>query len=218
LRIADEESAAVLNTTTVRRSARILVARRYPGIWIWVGTFAALAVLSSAARADNSHYPHSHYPHLNSLRDYLAGGRLYYLAGGTLEDLLLGIRLREDRRDLKSGASATGLLIVDIRKGSPAANAGLTALRTTPKEVLSGIIAVGAVAFPPAILLLPIANSLPLELGGDLIIAADGSRVRNQLDYQHYMRDAQPGEVVYLTIVRRGVRKQVPVAIPEIGN
>jgi PDZ domain len=202
------------NTTIVRRSATTVALRRYPGIRVWLATFAVSTVLSSSDDWANG----SHYPHLHSLGDYLAGHRVNYLAEGILEDSLLGVTLCEDQCDLKSGASATGLLIVDVRQGSPAANAGLAARRRTPIGVISGIIVVGALAFPPAILLLPMVNSLPFELGGDLIIAADGSRVRNQLDYQNYMRDAQPGEIVYLTIVRRGVRKQVPVPIPEIGN
>src|SRR5215469_8232256 len=101
-----------------------------------------------------------------------------YLAKGVLGDPLLGITLREDRRKLKSGASATGLLIMDIRERSPAANAGLVALRKTPKGTLSRILGGGSIVFPPVILLLPIADSLPDGVGGDLIIAADGSRVR----------------------------------------
>ena len=73
-------------------------------------------------------------------------------------------------------------------------------------------------AFPPAILLLPIEDLLPNGAGGDLIIAADGSRVRSYLDYQNELSQAQPGETVYLTILRGGVRKQVAVPIPAIAN
>ena len=111
------------------------------GISVELAAFAVLTVLSSSAVCSNVSYDR----HLRSLDDYLAGG--------ILEDPLLGLTLREDRRDLKSGASAMGLLIIDINKGSPAANAGLAALRTTPKEILSGIVVVGSMAFPPAILL-----------------------------------------------------------------
>ena len=90
--------------------------------------------------------------------------------------------MHQDRRDLKSGGSATGLLIVDVTKGSPAANAGLAAVRETPKEILSTIVVFASMAFPPAILLLPIEDLLPNGAGGDLIIAADGSRVRSYLE------------------------------------
>ena len=181
------------------------------GISVGLAALAIVTVLSTVAAGANG----SDDPHLRSLNDYLAAGKF---EEGVLEDSLLGLTLREDRRKSKSGASARGLLIVAVREGSPAANAGLTAVRTTPKQVLSGIVVAGSMAFPPAILLLLIANSLPIELGGDLVIAVDGSRVRNLLDYQMEIRDPRPGEIVYLTIVRSGVRKQVAVPIPAIGN
>jgi S1-C subfamily serine protease len=187
------------------RSETIVAVRRHLRIWVWLDALAILAVISRGAACANDGDPH-----LLSLSDYLAGG--------VLEDPLLGLTLREDRRDLKSGASATGLLIIDIKKRSPAANAGLAALRTSPKEILSGIVVVGSMAFPPAILLLLITNSLPNELGGDLIIAADGLRVRNRLDYRNGIRDVRPGEIVYLTVVHSGMRKQVAVPIPAREN
>lgn len=109
-------------------------------------------------------------------------------------------------------------MIVAVRERSPAALAGLAALWEAPIDILYGIIVVGSIVFPPAIVLLPLVNSLPIERGGDLIIAADGSRVRSELDYQNQIRDTQPGQIVYLTIVRNGVRKQVAVPIPAIGN
>jgi len=183
-----------------------MAVRGYLGIWVWLAAFAGLIVKSSGAASAND----GHGPAVHSLNDYLAGG--------ILGDPLLGITLREDRRRLKSGASATGLLIMNIRDGSPAANAGLVAIAKTPKQTFSRIVAVGALVFPPAIVLLPIAVSLPDGVGGDLIIAADGSRVRNYVDYQNEIRNAQFGEIIYLTIVRRGVRMQLAVPIPAMGK
>jgi PDZ domain len=180
-------------------------------IWVSLSALAVLTLLFTGGAYANDIY----HPRLHSLNDYLAG---QISEQAILEDWLLGLTLREDRRNLKSGGSAPGLLIVAVRERSPAAIAGLIALRKAPREILSGIIAVGSVAFPPAIMLLPIVNSLPLELGGDLIIAADGWRVRNELDYQNEISDTQPGEIVYLTIVRKGVRKQVLVRVPALGS
>jgi S1-C subfamily serine protease len=77
---------------------------------------------------------------------------------------------------------------------------------------------IGAMAFPPTMMLLPIAHLLAFEPAGDLTIAADGMRVRNHRDYHNEMRDVQPGEIVYLTMIRNGVRKQVPVPIPDTRN
>jgi S1-C subfamily serine protease len=149
-------------------------------------------------------------PHLHSLDEYVHGG--------AIEVSPLGLRLREDQHELKSGALAKGLLIVAVAKGSPAANAGLEALQEAPKQVLAGIAVAGSMAFPPAIILVPVFASLPIGRDGDLIIAVDGSRVTNVIDFEDDIRDAQPGEIVYLTIVRAGARQQVQVLIPPISR
>jgi len=49
----------------------------------------------------------------------------------------------------------------------------------------------------------------------DLIIGIDGNRVTNFMDFQDQLRDAQPGETVYLNILRSGKRLQVPVEMPQ---
>jgi len=48
----------------------------------------------------------------------------------------------------------------------------------------------------------------------DMIIGVDGSRVTNFLDFQDQMRDLQPGEVIYLSVVRNGKRVQVTMPVP----
>jgi hypothetical protein len=40
--------------------------------------------------------------------------------------------------------------------------------------------------------------------------------VVNFLDFEDRMRDVQPGEIVYLSIVRNGDRVQVPVHIESL--
>jgi S1-C subfamily serine protease len=141
-----------------------------------------------------------------------------YIQGSVIEVSLLGLELRGDQRKLKSGAFANGLLIVAVAKGGPAANAGLEALQEMPKQVLAGLAVTGSMVFPPAIILLPVLASLPIGRDGDLIIAVDGSRVSNVLDFEDDIRGAQPGEIVYLTILRAGARLQVRVLIPAIAH
>ena len=93
-----------LTESRLGRSATIVAARGHLGVSVWLTAFAVLTVLSSAAVcADNSYNLH-----FRTLGEYLAGG--------TLEVSVLGIKLREDRRELQSGAFATGLLIRQ-RKG-----------------------------------------------------------------------------------------------------
>ena len=48
----------------------------------------------------------------------------------------------------------------------------------------------------------------------DMIIGVDGSRVTNFLDFQDRMRDLQPGEIVYLSVLRDGKRVQVTMPVP----
>jgi S1-C subfamily serine protease len=49
----------------------------------------------------------------------------------------------------------------------------------------------------------------------EFIIAVDGERTRDVTDFGAALNQADPGEVVYLTIVSDGQRKQVPVALPN---
>jgi hypothetical protein len=84
--------------------------------------------------------------------------------------------------------------------------------------VLAGLAVTGSIVFPPAMILLPVLASLQIGRDGDLIIAVDGSRVSNVLDFEDDIRGAQPGEIVYLTILRAGARLQVRVLIPAIAT
>jgi S1-C subfamily serine protease len=141
-----------------------------------------------------------------------------YVRGGVIQDSLLGIALREDERKLKSGLPARGVLIMDVTNGSPAASAGLSAAQEAPKQVVTGLVVAGSMAFPPAIILLPVLASLPLGRDGDFIIAVDGSRVRSILDFEDAVRYARPGQIVYFTIIRGSAKLQVPVNIPAANN
>jgi S1-C subfamily serine protease len=184
--------------------------------WILVVAVGGLLACIQAIAADS---PTSSYqtqssteadPHLHSLDEYIHSG--------AIEVSPLGLQLREDERKLKSGVSAKGLLIVGIAKGSPGENAGLRAVQQVPQQVLAGIAVAGSMAFPPAIILVPLVASLPIGRDGDFIIAVDGTRVRSVLDFDDDIRDVQPGEIVYLTIVRSGSRMQVQVLVPPIAE
>jgi PDZ domain len=126
----------------------------------------------------------------------------------------LGIEVREDHRKLKSGEDTTGLLITSVASGSPASKAGLHAHTDTARNVLEGAAVAGALVFPPAVLLAPIIASVPLGESYDLIIAVDGWRVMNVMEFEDRLRDVQPGEIVYLSVIRDGSRLQVPLKVP----
>jgi S1-C subfamily serine protease len=194
-----------------------LVTCGHSGFSAWiVATVLATALASAPATADNTIASNQAGaaaaidPHVRSLGEYVHSG--------VIEVSPLGLKLREDKRQLKSGASAKGLLIVGLAKGGPAANAGLRAIQETAQQVLEGVAIAGSMAFPPAIILLPVFASLPLGSGGDLIIAVDGFRVTNAIDFEDNLRDVQPGEIVYLTIIRGGERQQTRLVIPPIAH
>jgi S1-C subfamily serine protease len=122
--------------------------------------------------------------------------------------------VREGQRQLKSGEAADGLLIVEIVGGSPAAQAGLRAYRHLATDLLQAGSVAAALIFPPAILAVPIFEQVHVGDSYDLIIGVDGNRVTNFLDFEDRMREVQPGEIVYLSIVRNGERMQIPVHVP----
>ncbi|MGA2409291.1 MAG: PDZ domain-containing protein [Candidatus Binataceae bacterium] len=127
----------------------------------------------------------------------------------------IGVEVREDQRKLEGGTEATGLLIIGVTPGSPAAKAGLHAHTDTARNVLEGAAVAGAMVFPPAVLFIPILANVPIGDNYDLIIAVDGWRVMNFVEFEDRMRDVQPGEIVYLTVVRNGKRLQVAVQVPQ---
>jgi len=126
-----------------------------------------------------------------------------------------GMQLREAKRTLKSGEDADGLLITSVQKGGPAATAGLHPYNHTVHDALAGAaIAASLVPFgQAAILLIPAMDMMQVGESYDMIIGVDGSRVTNFLDFQDRMRDLQPGEIIYLSIVRNGKRLQVTLPV-----
>jgi hypothetical protein len=126
-----------------------------------------------------------------------------------------GMQLREARRTLKSGEEADGLLITVVENGSPAAAAGLQAYNHKVHDALAAAAMVGAVfSGGLAVVVIPALDYMQVGESYDLIIGVDGSRVTNFLDFQDRMRDLQPGEVVYLSVVRNGKRMQVTMPVP----
>ena len=142
---------------------------------------------------------------------------------GTLQDFMsegditspLGMEVREDRRRVKGGGEAEGLLIVDVFAGSPAAHAGLHPYHRAMRDALETAAVAGALFCPPVVLLVPVFDQVHVGESYDLIVGVDGSRVTNFLDFEERMRDVQAGEIVYLSVIRNGERKQIPVPVPD---
>jgi hypothetical protein len=146
-------------------------------------------------------------PKLRSLQDFISEGD---------ESSSLGVDLREEQRKLNSGEVANGLLIVGVRDGSPAAQGGLHASRHTARNVATGLAVAASLVFPPAVLAVPLLEQVNLGDSYDMIIGVDGTRVTNFMDFEDSLRYVQPGEIVYLSIVRNGDRVQVPVHVGSL--
>jgi PDZ domain len=142
---------------------------------------------------------------MQSLRDFMSEGAI---------DSPIGMELREARRRLASGEEADGLLVIKVQDGSPAAIAGLHGYHRAMHNALTGAAIVAAMLFPPAILVVPALDQTQIGESYDLIIGVDGSRVTNFLDFQDRMRNVRGGELVYLSVVRDGHRKQITVKVP----
>jgi PDZ domain len=125
-----------------------------------------------------------------------------------------GMQLREAKRSLKTGEDADGLLITAVAKGSPAASVGLRPYAHGVHDALTAAAIVGTVfTLGVSVVAIPAIDYMQVGESYDMIIGVDGSRVTNFLDFQDRMRDLQPGEVVYLSILRDGKRVQVTMPV-----
>ena len=145
-------------------------------------------------------------PQLHSLQEFMNEG---------VNTSPLGVELQEGARRTKNGREIDGLLVVALQPGSPAERAGVQAGHRTAHDVLEGAAVAASLVFPPAVLAVPVIETIQLGENYDLIIGVDGNRVTNFMDFQDQLRDAQPGETVYLNILRSGKRLQVPVEMPQ---
>lgn len=134
--------------------------------------------------------------------------------GGGKESSSIGVVVAQARMPLSDGQIAQGLLILDVKKGSPAAKAGLEGYHQAVQSVLTGATVVAAMIFPPAILALPVIDYTGVGQSYEIIIGVDGIRVTNFMDFDDQVSKAKPGEIVYLTVIRNGRRLQITVPIP----
>ena len=148
-------------------------------------------------------------PQLHSLQEFMNEG---------VNTSPLGVELQEGARRGKNGREVDGLLVVALQPGSPAERAGVMAGHRQAHDVIEGAAVAASLVFPPAVLVVPVIETIQLGENYDLIIGVDGNRVTNFMDFQDQLRDAQPGETVYLNILRSGKRLQVPVEMPQQPN
>ena len=101
-----------------------------------------------------------------------------------------------------NGGEQHGLEVLTIDPNSPAARAGLQARSGMTAvgaavSTLSGILPFGAALSSKAL-----GTSGAMGQGGDLIVAVDDKRVRDQSDLESAMAQLKPGDTMYLTVIR----------------
>jgi len=117
------------------------------------------------------------------------------------------------------GGEEHGLEVLTIDPNSPAAHAGLQARSGMTAigaavSTLSGILPGGSILASKAL-----ATSGAMGQGGDLIVAVDDKRVRDQSDLENAMARLKPGDTMYLTVIRpdgsdeRAPHKTIKIAV-----
>jgi hypothetical protein len=128
---------------------------------------------------------------------------------------LLGVQVREASARLRSGVEVEGLQVEAVLPNSPAARAGIRPYRAAAHYMIDGVFAAASFVFPPAMLLLVVADQSRVGTSYDLIIGVDGVRVTNILEFDDQLRNCKPGDIVYVNLVRDGKRLQIPVEVPR---
>jgi S1-C subfamily serine protease len=129
----------------------------------------------------------------------------------------LGFIVRPDHRRLKDGEEADGLLVLSVNANGPAAKAGLKSYQHRVRSAIEAAAIGAGFIFPPAafaMLLMPVLESTNAGDSYDLIVGIDGNRVSSLPEFEDSIRDVQPGEIVYLNLVRNGDRLQLPIKVP----
>lgn len=128
---------------------------------------------------------------------------------------LIGISVRNGSGKLASGQPLRGLGVIAVTGESPADAAGVHGERAAVRAALVGAFFAGSIIFPPAMFGAVLLEESGLGQPRDLIIAVDGARTQDVVEFESAIRRANVGEIVYLTIVRDGRRQQFRVKLAE---
>jgi S1-C subfamily serine protease len=169
--------------------------------------FFAAEVIGAAAGSANQSQA------LGSAKDYV-GADPYSVGENEDQVLALGIEVTNGESKLTRGPSVTGIKVISVDPGGPAAIAGLQSERMMARTALTAALAVGGVVLPPAMFVAILVSHSDVGESHDLIIAVDGERTRNIADLQDALSRAGDGEIVYLIVVRAGRRQCVAIRLP----
>lgn len=126
---------------------------------------------------------------------------------------LIGISVSNTLGKLASGQPLRGLGVIAVKDGGAAAAAGVHGERAALRATLVGVFLAGSMVFPPAALAAVLVEESGLGEPRDLITAVDGARTHDVVELENALARAEVGEIVYLTIVRDGLRQQIRVKL-----
>jgi S1-C subfamily serine protease len=127
----------------------------------------------------------------------------------------IGISVRNMLGALASGQPVSGVGVLTVASGSPADAAGVHGARAALRATLVGAFFAGAMMFPPAMFGAVLVEQSGLGQPRDLVIAVDGMRTHNVIEFENAIGRATVGQLVYLTVLRGGVREQLRMRVRD---
>jgi hypothetical protein len=188
---------------------------RLIAVWtlaIWTISTPAFACDATLSRADQAASGQG----LGSIDEY---ERSAPRSEGGNRSHLLGIEVKNETvwlghsSWLEHGRWMTGVKVLKVVPGSPGDAAGLQdprpgVLHTT--ILITGLVA--AAVFPPALVGVMALNKVTEPQV--MIIAVDGERTYDVIDFEQAIEKAEAGELIYITVLNHGRREQIRVALP----
>lgn len=144
--------------------------------------------------------------HMGSVHDYLSTTPNF---PEVHEFRPLGIVVMNGEGTLQSGHRFDGVEIVGVVSGSPGAAAGLKGRQERLQTLMNVGMITASIFFPPAMLGVALLGSTGIGESHEFIIAVDGVRTHDVIEFDEALNQAEAGEIVYLTIVSSGRRKQI---------
>jgi S1-C subfamily serine protease len=166
----------------------------------------ALSVCASTARTGEIYSD----GHLGSVNDYLSTKPD---SPDVYEVSQLGIDVKNGESTLQSIYQFDGVEIVGVLSGGPGAAAGLKGERRQVQAIMTVGLLAASMFFPPAVMGLAVLESSGIGESHEFIIAVDGIRTHDINDFGAALSQAEPGEIVYLTVVSNSQRRQLQVPL-----
>lgn len=186
-----------------------MIAFKIVSIFGFIAAFSYIAFAADLTSNSSAAPPPDDPRGLGTVEEYVSGSPASKLMSNHIASL--GIEVMNGRTKLNDGRSIAGVRIIRVHSYDVGAAAGLRSQNAAIPLLLTTGLVVGSMFFPPAILGVFLVQQSGIGESYDLIIAADGQRTHKVTELAEALREAVRGELVYLVIVRKGVRKNVVV-------